>query len=126
MKTDRRGSLPITILSLLMGLLFLFSGSTKLAGMQMHVEHFAHWGYPQWFRLVVGAVEVAGGAALLVPRFAFIAACALAINMTGEVYTELFRGEAPRALFPLVLLILLSLVAYARRAGVIQVRPAGA
>jgi hypothetical protein len=83
--------------------------------MQVHVEHFAHWGYPDWFRLVVGAIELVFGAALLVPRFAFIGASALAIDMAGAVYTELFRGEGPRALFPLVLFVLLAWIAYVRR-----------
>ena len=36
----------VMIVSVLMGLMFLFAGGTKLAGLPMHVEHFAHWGYP--------------------------------------------------------------------------------
>lgn len=111
----KTGHAAVMILSVLLGLLYVFAGGTKLAGMQMHIEHFAQWGYPDWFRLVVGTVEVVFGVALLVPRFAFIAACVLAINMMGAVYTELFRGVPRQALFPLVLLILLAVVAYTRR-----------
>ena len=83
---------------------------TKLAGTAMHVEHFAQWGYPGWFRLFVGAREVIVGALLLVPRLAFYAASALAMGMLGAIYTELFRGDPPRALFPLVLLGILIVV----------------
>lgn len=113
--TDRIKVTAVWILSGLLGLLYLFAGGTKLAGMQTHVEHFARWGYPDWFRLVVGTIEVVCGAALLVPGLAFYAAVALGMNMLGAIYTELFRGEPPRAAFPLVLLLLLAVVAYARR-----------
>ncbi len=122
--TNRIRSTSVWILSILLGLLFLFAGGTKLAGMQMHVEHFAHWGYPDWFRLVVGAIEVVFGAALLVPPVAFYGAVVLAIDMVGAAYTELFRGDPPRAAFPLVLLLLLAFVAYARRSAATELRPA--
>jgi uncharacterized membrane protein YphA (DoxX/SURF4 family) len=99
-----------------MAALYLFSGGGKLAGQPMHVEHFAQWGYPDWFRLFVGTWEVVWGALLLVPRAAFYAASALALGMIGAIYTELSRGDPPRALFPSVLLVILIGLARARRA----------
>lgn len=111
----RGREIAVWVVSGLLALLFVFSGGTKLAGMPMHVEHFAHWGYPDWFRLVVGAVEVVFGVGLLLPRVAFVAAIVLCVNMAGAVYTELFRGDPATALFPLVLLVLLVGVASVRR-----------
>lgn len=108
MATPSRGkSAALWLVSGLMAALYLFAGVTKLAGMPMHVEHFADWGYPDWFRLFVGAWEVLFGILLLVPTLAFYAAGALAVGMLGAVYTEVFRGDPPRALFPLVMLGLL-------------------
>lgn len=104
-------------LSILLGVLFLFAGGTKLIGMQMHVEHFQQWGYPSWFRVFVGAWEVAFGLLLLVPRYSFYAAVFLAVGMIGAVYTESFRGTPAMAITPAVLLVLLALVAYRRRPG---------
>jgi len=47
-----RGKLmAVWVLTGLMGALYLFSGGGKVAGMPMHVEHFAHWGYPDAFGL---------------------------------------------------------------------------
>lgn len=115
MLTAKGTSMTVRILGTVLGLLFVFAGATKLAGMQMHVEHFAHWGYPSWFRLCVGAVELVFGVLLFLPRFAFIAACALALDMAGAVYTELFRGDAQKAAFPLVILIILAAIAYRHR-----------
>ncbi len=110
------------ILATLLGVLFLFAGGTKLMGTQMHLEHFAQWGYPSWFRLFVGAWEVGFGLLILVPRYSFYAAVFLAVGMIGAVYTESFRGTPAMAITPAVLLVLLALVAYRRRPGR---RPAG-
>lgn len=114
-------AIGLWVLTGLLTLLYLFAGGTKLAGAQMHVEHFAHWGYPDWFRTFVGAWEVVFAVLLVVPRTAVYGAAFLAIGMIGAVYTELFRGDPPRAIFPAVLFVLLALIAYLRRpAGVMQ------
>lgn len=41
----------------LLGVAAIAAGGTKLIGADMHVENFDRFSYPQWFRLVVGAVE---------------------------------------------------------------------
>jgi uncharacterized membrane protein YphA (DoxX/SURF4 family) len=108
---SRGAAVAVQVVSALMAALYLLAGGTKLGGMAMHVEHFAEWGYPSWFRLFVGAWEVTFGVLLLVPNLAFYAASALALDMLGALYTELFRGDPPRAVFPLVLLgILVALI----------------
>ena len=112
---SRRATWPVLGVSGLLALLFLFAGTTKLIGMQMHVEHFAKWGCPDWFRLVVGAVEVAGAVLLLVPQTAFYAACVLSVQMLGAAYTHLVNYEAASAPFPLVVFALLAFIAYSRR-----------
>jgi uncharacterized membrane protein YphA (DoxX/SURF4 family) len=104
-------------LTILLCAVFLFACGTKLMGTQMHVEHFAQWGYPSWFRVFVGAWEVGFGLLLLVPRYSFLAAVFLAVGMIGAVYTEAFRGTPAMAITPAVLLVLLALVAYRRRPG---------
>lgn len=47
-------------LSGLVNLAFLMAGGTKLAGVEMHTENFARWGYPNWFKYVTGSVELMG------------------------------------------------------------------
>ena len=105
------------VLSGLLALLFLMAGGSKLAGAEQHVKGFAHWGYPDWFRLVVGAVEVACAILLLIPRAAFFGASALTLVMAGATYTHLFRatGEGGMAVFTLLLLALCGLAAWVRR-----------
>jgi putative oxidoreductase len=103
--------------SLLLTVIFLMAGLPKLAGAEGHIRHFVTWGYPDWFRLVVGAVEVTSAVLLLVPRLAFFGALGIAVIMSGATYTHLIRvpEEAGRAPFTLTLLALALLVAYCRR-----------
>lgn len=102
------------VLSALLAALFLMAGVTKLLGVPAHVEHFAHWGYPDWFRLVVGAIETASAVLLLVPRTAAVSAAGIMTVMLGATYTHLFRAEdeAVRVPYTLSLLVLAGLAAY--------------
>jgi putative oxidoreductase len=112
----------ILVVAMLLGLLFLLSGGTKLAevrGPGMHTRDFESWGYPVWFMYVVGLWEVIGGAMLLAPSMRFYGAVLLSLDMLGAVVTNLRAGELNRAPFPLVLLILVVWIAS-------TLRPAGA
>jgi uncharacterized membrane protein YphA (DoxX/SURF4 family) len=102
-------------LSVLLAAFFLMAGGAKLTGNPSQAAAFARWGYPGWFLYVVGVVEAAGGLALLIPRLAGFAALTLGATMVGAALTHLFHGETTAAPVPGVLLLLVSLVGYARR-----------
>lgn len=113
-ETSRGTTIAAWVLSVLLGLLFLFAGSQKLLGAAEPAQHFAQWGYASWFRILIGLIEVGGGLTLLVPRVAFYAAGALGVVMVGAIYT-LLMNAAPGVPIPIVCLILLAFIAYARR-----------
>jgi putative oxidoreductase len=69
---------------------FLAAGSAKLAGIPFMVDLFQQIGLGQWFRVVTGAVEVAGAVALLIPGLASVGALWLGGTMVGAVATHLF------------------------------------
>jgi uncharacterized membrane protein YphA (DoxX/SURF4 family) len=100
----------------LLACLYILAGSMKFLSPEA-AKQFEAFGYPDWFRVLIGAVEVGGALALLVPRAAFYAAGALGVVMAGAVGTLLRAGEGAQAVVPLVLFGLLALVAYARRRG---------
>ena len=111
--------IALIALQTLLATVFLIAGGTKLMGQRMHVQHFAMWGYPQWFRVVTGAVEVTGAAGLIVgiwaPGVAVAAALWLVATTIGAVYTDLFRStERVNAIAPLVLLVLAASVGVLR------------
>lgn len=67
-------TIALWMLSGLLSALFLMSGASKLAGMEMHVQNFARWRWPDWMRLSVGAVEVTSAIMLVIPGRAFSSA----------------------------------------------------
>jgi putative oxidoreductase len=94
--------------------MFLFAGSSKLAGERMMVQTFETIGLGQWFRYLTGIIEVGGAVLLLIPSLAFYGAIALAATMVGAVITHLFViGGSP--LVPILLLAATGTIAYLRR-----------
>lgn len=81
--------------SYLLALIFLASGTAKLLGLPFELEAFARWGYPLWFMYLTGVLEVAGGIALLWPRFSALASLCLAGLMIGAVATHVMHAEWP-------------------------------
>ena len=108
-------SLAIWILSSLLALLFVFVGGMKLIGAEQVVAEFQKFGYPGWFRVFIGAAEVAGGVGLLIPRLASLAGAGLVLIMLGAIYTQVAHGGS--LMPPFIVAVLLGVVAYARRPG---------
>ena len=107
-------NVALWVLAGLLALVFVASGGFKF-GAQQAIDNFHKWGYPDWFRLLTGVIEVASGALLLVPRARLFAAAALACTMVGAVLTHLSHGEMANAPVPAVLLILLAVLGVGRR-----------
>ena len=98
----------------LLAVMFLLAGGSKLAGAAAMVALFDAIGVGQWFRYVTGGIEVASAVALLVPALAPFGAVALVATMIGAVATHLFVvGGSPAV--PVVLLLGALAVAWARR-----------
>ena len=98
--------------TVLLAALFTLAGVMKFVSADA-VNQFAAVGYPYWFCILIGAIEVAGAVALLLPRTAFYAAAALGVVMVGAVLTLLLHGPAVGSVVPLVVLVVLAAVAYA-------------
>ena len=106
--------------SIALALLFLASASGKLAngtapdGGDWDAQ-FVAWGYPAWFRVVVGASEAVGAVLLLLPVLRPYGAAGLAGVMAGAVVTHLANGEAVGAAVPAVLALALAGLAWSTR-----------
>ena len=99
-----------------LALVFAMAGLSKVFGDPTMVGMFADIGVGQWFRYVVGALEVAGAVGVWIPRLSGLAALGLVCLMAGAVFTNLFvLGASP--LLPLVLFAVSALVAWGRRSG---------
>jgi uncharacterized membrane protein YphA (DoxX/SURF4 family) len=79
-------------------------------------EQFADWGYPSWFRFVVGSGEIVGAALLLVPRRRFPGAALLGVILVGAVLTHIVNQDPlSEAVMAPTCLALVGIVAYASR-----------
>jgi putative oxidoreductase len=108
-------NIALRILQILLCLLFLGTGISKLMSRPEVVEGFREYGYPNHFYLLAGAMETLGALALLLPRTAVYGAAVLSVVMIGATGTLLLHSQVLFAPFPFSVLILLAIVGYARR-----------
>jgi DoxX-like protein len=95
----------------------LFAGFAYLSGSPQAVQGFAHVGYPQQLRIILGIVKPLGAIALLVPGVARLKEWAYAgftFAWISAFFAHYLAGDGPRAFSPLVLLALLG-VSYVTR-----------
>jgi len=99
----------------------------KLSGMEVWIERFRDYGYPERFYLFAGVLELGGALLLFVPRTARIGAVILGLVMLAAAATHLVQGETPNVFFTLVLALIFGGIAYVRtpRKGLTQVAAAG-
>jgi uncharacterized membrane protein YphA (DoxX/SURF4 family) len=95
----------------------LFAGSAIPKLTDGALADFTRWGYPDWFMAAVGLVELAGAAAVLVPRLARTAAAALGAILVGALGTVVVHAEYDRLPVTLLALALVLVVGLPRQAS---------
>jgi hypothetical protein len=88
----------------------LFAAFAYLSGSPQAVQGFAHVGYPQHLRIILGIAKPLGGIVLLVPGIVRIkewAYAGFAIAWICAFVAHHLAGDGPTAFAPLVLLVLL-------------------
>lgn len=87
-KTRRAATITAWVLQILLGFAIAGAGLLKLTGDPTMVELFDDIGAGQWLRFVVGALEVAGGVGLVIPRVRALAALCLLGLLLGAAVTN--------------------------------------
>lgn len=103
------------IVTLMLALVCLRSGWLKVTGNVFWVRDFHRWGYPDWFRIVVGIAELLSAGLLLVPRVAAYGAGLFALLMLGAICTHATHNEATRLPFNFLLLTFSLIIIFARQ-----------
>ena len=107
-------NVALWVLQILVAVAFLAAGSGKLLGTPETVALFDAVGIGQWFRYVIGVLEVLGALLLVFPGLTAFGAVLLGVVMTGASVSHLtVLDSAPTA--SLVLLALTALIAWGRR-----------
>ncbi len=113
---SKQQTIALWVVTGLLSLTFIITGGSKLASVPPSPENFARWGLSTLFMYGIGAVEVLGGLALLWPKTSPFAAIVLSATMLGALRTGIVFHELLHIFVPLLLLALLSLLLYFRRA----------
>jgi hypothetical protein len=101
----------------LLAAMSLFAAFAYLSGSPEAVQGFAHVGYPQQLRIILGIAKPLGAIALLVPGFSRLkewAYAGFAFAWICAFVAHYLAKDGPEAFMPLVLLLLL-FVSYATR-----------
>lgn len=96
----------------LLAAMSLFAGFAYLSGSPQVVQGFAHVGYPQQLRVLLGIAKPLGGIALIIPGLAKLKEWAYAgftFAWIAAFVAHYLAKDGPSAYMPLVLLVLLAI-----------------
>jgi uncharacterized membrane protein YphA (DoxX/SURF4 family) len=82
--------------------IFIFFGARRIISSPGEGGSIGQLGFGDWFRYLIGILEVLGGIGLVIPLFAGLAAVCLAALMIGAISVELFVAEGGNASGPLL------------------------
>ncbi|WP_030348037.1 DoxX family protein [Streptomyces sp. NRRL S-1022] len=112
----RAARIALRTVQVLLALFYgLASALPKLIAHPTAVESFDRIGWGSGAMYTIGALELAGGIALLVPVLQSVAAIALSALMVGAFIVQLTAFDGQNAATPLILIVPLTLIAWARR-----------
>jgi putative oxidoreductase len=95
-KPGKLRTIAIWTLRVVLALIFLAVGSTKLTGTGNTVEYFTAIGWGQWFRYLTGFLDIAGAALICVPRWTSYGAIVIACSagLATLISLTVLRGNA--------------------------------
>ncbi|WP_314222536.1 DoxX family protein [Streptomyces zaehneri] len=112
----RRGRIALRGLQVLLALFYgIASALPKLIAHPSAADAFDEMGWGSAGMYTIGALELAGAIALLVPVLQSVAAVALGALMVGAFVVQVVAFDGQNAATPLILLVPLALIAWKRR-----------
>ena len=114
----RRARIALRGLQVLLALFYGFASALpKLIANSTAVESFDKMGWGHAGMYIIGALELAGAVALLIPVLQSVAAIALSGLMVGAFIVQMTVFDGEYAATPLILIVPLTLIAWARRSS---------
>ncbi|MEU4489174.1 DoxX family protein [Streptomyces purpurascens] len=112
----RRARIALRGLQVLLALFYAIpSALPKLIAHPSAAESFEKLGWGSAGMYTIGALELAGAVALLIPVLQSVAAMALSALMVGAFVVQVAVFDGQYAATPLILIVPLALIAWARR-----------
>ncbi|MFB6778100.1 DoxX family protein [Streptomyces sp. NPDC056352] len=110
-----RGGVALTVARVVLALFFAFSAFAKLIAHETAIESFDRMGWSHGAMYLIGALEMAGAIALLVPLLSGVAAMAFAGLLAGASIVQLTLLDPVNAIMPALLIGLVVLIAREQR-----------
>ncbi|MGH7679497.1 MAG: DoxX family protein [Gemmatimonadaceae bacterium] len=101
--------------AILLVLIFAPQGWSKFNDASGWARAFRHWGYPDWFRVTIGMMEVSAVALLILGRTAAFGAILIIIVMLGGMATHIILDGGRHMTSEVVPLTLATIVLVLRR-----------
>ncbi|HUR83257.1 MAG TPA: DoxX family protein [Thermoanaerobaculia bacterium] len=114
-KTAIAREVLLWLITLFLAWVFLRQGFSKFDGASGWARAFRVWHYPDWFRILIGVVEVLAVVILFIRRYAWIGALMIVVVMLGGMATHLYWGQPRYVTSEVLPLILASIVAFGRK-----------
>lgn len=105
----------VWLMTLMLVFVFSTQGFAKFSASSGWAAAFAHWGYPVWFRVLIGVLEVLAAVLLVWPRTAPAGAAIVLVIMLGAMGTHLIKDNGRHITSELGQIIFASVVLFARR-----------
>lgn len=103
------------IITAFLAYVFLRQGFSKFDSGSGWARAFRVWHYPEWFRILIGVVEVSAVLLLVVRRFALVGAVMIMTVMLGGMATHLWWGHPRQMTSEVLPLVLATIVALGRK-----------
>ncbi|SPF00801.1 DoxX family protein [Streptomyces sp. MA5143a] len=115
----RRARISLGALQIVLALIFaVASALPKLIAHPSAAESFETLGWGSAGMYTIGALELAGGIGLVIPALASVAGVSLSALMVGAFITQVAVFDGEYAATPLILMVPLLVIAWARREDV--------
>jgi len=103
------------IITAFLAYVFVRQGLAKFSDDSGWARAFRAWHYPDWFRILIGVVELSAVLLLVIRRFALIGAAMIVVVMLGGMATHIWWGQPRYVTSEILPLILAIVVALGRR-----------
>jgi len=110
------------IITVFLAYVFLRQGFAKFSDTSGWARAFRAWHYPDWFRILIGVIEVSAVLILFVRRIAVVGAVMIMFVMLGGMATHIWWGQPRYITSEIVPLVLATLVALGRRPNFVAAR----
>jgi uncharacterized membrane protein YphA (DoxX/SURF4 family) len=111
------GEVAVWIVTAMLVLMFARAGLDKFSDTSGWARAFSLWGFPVWFRILIGVAELTAAALLILPRTAPYGALLVVAVMLGAMGTHLAIGEARHITSEVVPMTFALIIFFARRPG---------